>query len=221
MNQFLEPERKDQSMKTFSAAIVFVIGAIASNATADTLYTNQNAFVAALGPGYYAENFSSLTPFAGPLTSLSFTGGTTTVRYQITAPGSGLFVNRDGSGQNAVGNYAQADSVVVNFSSPNVYAIGAQFYLSNLSGVNQNGTILLSFSDATAGSVPSSSTTTAPPYGFFGIIASTPITSMTIANNAAGFLNMTGLITQAGAPVPEPATGLMLLAGLAGVLRRK
>lgn len=192
-------------------AALFVGSAIGASAQTTT-YTSESAFVAALSSGYYLENFSSQTAFAGPLASLSFSGGAPMVNYTITADPDGLFINND-SGLNAVGDYNSADDVLVTFTSPEVYAVGAEFYLNNLSGVNQNGSITIKFSDGTTGSAPSSAT---GPYGFFGIISTTPITSMTVVHDANYFINMANLYTGAN-PVPEPRTGLALLTGIVGL----
>ena len=194
--------------------VAAVFAGAAFGVSAQTVFTSESAFVAALSAGYYQENFSGLTPFNGsPISSLSFGGGTPAVGYQISSGAGGLFINND-SGLNAVGNWVQSFDLTVTFTSPNVYAVGAGFYLNDINGVNQNGIISITFSDGTAGTAPSSAS---GPYGFFGVIAATPITSMTVSENAAGFLNMANLYTEAS-PVPEPATaGLVFLAGIFGL----
>jgi hypothetical protein len=206
-------------MKLAKLFAVIIAGAAVSVSAQTITFTSESAFVAALNSGYYLENFSSLTAFDGPLASLSFSGGTPTFSYDITAAPAGLFVNND-SGLNAVGNFNSGDDMVVTFTSGNVYAVGAEFYLNNLAGVNQDGTIFLSFSNGTTGSAPSSAS---GPYGFFGIISATPITSMTVQADVNSFINMANLYSGA-APVPEPTTiGLGLLGGLVGLAcaRRK
>jgi hypothetical protein len=199
-------------MKITKLVAALLVGGAMGASAQFTTYTSESAFVAALSAGYYLENFSSQTAFAGPLSSLSFSGGAPTVSYNVTANPAGLFINND-SGLNAVGNYNTADDVVVTFTSPNVYAAGAEFYLNNLAGANQNGSITINFSGGGTGSAPSSAT---GPYGFFGIISTTPITSMTVVHDANYFLNVANLYSGA-TPVPEPATGLMLLMGVAGL----
>jgi len=196
---------------TKSVAALLVGGAMGASAQS-TIYTSESAFVAALPSGYYLENFSSQTAFAGPLSSLSFSGGAPTVNYTITADPAGLFINND-SGLNAVGNYNSGNDVLVTFTSSNVYAAGAEFYLNNLAGANQNGSITINFSGGATGSAPSSATGS---YGFFGINSTTPISSMTVVHDANYFINLANLYSGA-TPVPEPATGLVLLTGIAGL----
>ena len=200
-------------MNISKLAILVSLGT-ALSVKAATTFTSESSFLAALQPGYYHNDFSTLTAFSGPLSSVTASGGTPLVSYQITAPSSGLFINND-SGFNAVGNYAQSQDVVLTFTSPGVRAVGAEFYLCNISGVNQNGTISLTFSDGTTGTAPSSAT---GPYGFFGVIADVDLTSMTIAHNSAGFLNMANLTVQA---VPEPSAGCLSLLGAILLLRSR
>ena len=133
-------------------------------------------------------------------------------RFTITADPAGLFINND-SGLNAVGNYNSGNDVLVTFTSSNVYAAGAEFYLNNLAGANQNGSITINFSGGATGSAPSSATGS---YGFFGINSTTPISSMTVVHDANYFINLANLYSGA-TPVPEPATGLVLLTGIAGL----
>jgi hypothetical protein len=128
----------------------------------------------------------------------------------------GLFINND-AGANSVGNWIQAEDVTVTFTTPNVHAVGAEFYLNNISGVNQNGTISITFNTGASGSAISQA---AGPYGFFGIISDDAIQSMTIVHNSGGFLNMANSCVA----VPEPTSGVLMLMGLAGLvidLRRR
>ena len=204
-------------MKTIPLVAGLVIGA-ALSVSAQTVYTSESAFVSALAPGYYLETFASQAAFSAPA-SLSLSGGTPTVSYQISAPNS-LFINQDQYGVNAVGNNFQSDNVTISFTTP-VYSVGGEFYLSDIDGFDVAGTTSIIFSDGTTGNIPS--TSAGAPYGFFGLVSTTPITSLTINANASGFVNVANFYTSV-TPVPEPATaGLMLLSGIVGLAcaRRK
>ena len=197
-------------------AAVLCSGLTAGRAWASpVVYTSESAFIAALSPGYFHDNFGSLSPFNSvPLSVVSATGGTPAVTYDITAPPSGLFINND-SGFNAVGNWVQSQDVIVSLTSGNVYAIGAEFYLCDFNGVKQDGQISISFSDGASGTATSSAT---GPYGFLGVIDSGLITSMTVTHSSLGYLNMANLYLGG---VPEPSSLLLLgLSALAFIRRR-
>jgi len=195
----------------FTKLVAALLVGTAFGVSAQTTYTSESAFVSALAAGFYLEDFSSQPAFSSPA-SLSLSGGTPTVSYQISAPGL-LYINQDQNGNNAVGNYVQSDNVTVTFTTP-VYAVGAEFYLTDINGNGVAGTTSILFSGGTTGNIPS--TMSGPPYGFFGVTSTTPITSLVINANLSGFVNMANLYTSAS-PVPEPATGLILLAGITGL----
>ena len=197
-------------MKTTQLVAALFLSA-AFSVSAQTTYTSESAFVSALSPGYYLENFASQAAFSAPA-SLSVSGGTPTVSYQISAPNL-LFINQDQLGNNAAGNNFQSDNVTVSFTTP-VHAVGAEFYLTDINGNDVAGSTSIIFSDGTTGNI--TSTTSGPPYGFFGITSTTPITLLVINASASGFVNMANFYTSVS-PVPEPATGLVLLTGIAGL----
>jgi PEP-CTERM motif len=199
-----------KSMKITQWVAALFAGAAVS-VSGQTTYTSETAFVAALSSGYYLENFAGQAAFSAPA-SLSLSGGSPTVSYQISAPNL-LYINQDQFGNNAVGNNVQSDNVTVSFTTP-VYALGAEFYLTDISGNDVAGTTSIIFSDGTTGNI--TSTASGAPYGFLGVTSTTPITSLTIDANASGFVNMANFYTSA-TPVPEPATGLVLLTGIAGL----
>ena len=131
--------------------------------SADTVYTSESAFIAALQPGYYFNDFSTLTPFDGPLPPQYFSGGTPTISYGIHASPGGLLVNQDDGGLNAVGNFTIPGNMVVLFTSRNVYAVGAEYYFSgNILGALDDGNITLTYNEARQGPFQVTCTTHIP-----------------------------------------------------------
>ncbi len=205
-------------MKTFKKLTLLAVGLLVTFSAAAQVYTSKSSFVADLSSGYYLEDFSSLTSGAGPVLTLPFTGGAPPVSYVINAPPGGLFVTQPPD--KAVGNFSSTDDIIVTFNSGNVHTVGADFFLNNLSGVRQAGSISISFSDGTTAVVPSFESGA---YGFFGMSSGSVITSLTIANDGVNgnFINVANLYVSSVA-VPEPSAAVLLvLGGTLLSLRRK
>lgn len=184
---------------------------VTASQAATTTYTNRASFEASLPTGSYFNNFSGVPDaFNSPVASVTGTGGTPAIGYTITAPSSGLGVFPD-AGFKAVGNWNQAQSVVVTFNTGNVSSAGGDIWLSDINGNRVSGTFTVNYSDGSSVAVPS---TTSGPFGFAGITTDGgPLASMTIVNSASGYLNFSNF----SVAVPEPPAAATVALGLAAV----
>jgi hypothetical protein len=185
---------------------------------ATTIYTDRTVFEASLPTGNFFNNFSGVPDaFNAPVSSVSGSGGTPAISYTITAPTFGLGVFPDISPTKAIGNWTSSNNVVVDFTSGNVFSAGGSFWLTDINGNRQAGSVTVNFSDGSSAVVPS---TTTGDYGYLGITAdSAPLTQMTIMGTGGStYLNFSNFSTA----VPEPSTyALFLLAGAGYVLWRR
>lgn len=178
-----------------------------------TTFTSRAAFEASLPPGSFSNNFSGVPDaFSASLPIVSATGGTPAMSYVITANPSGVGVFPD-TGFKVIGNWAQSNPLVFTFTSGNVASAGGEIWLSTITGARVAGTVTVNFSDGSTVEVPS---TTSGAFGFGGITTTDgALSSMTIVNNSAGFLNLTNF--SVAVPVPEPVGMSLAAAGLAGL----
>jgi hypothetical protein len=145
-----------------------------------TIYTTQAAFDAALGSGLataYTETFTgdAGTAFSDPFSSKGFS-------YTVTAPPStGIIIDpmtqsnlvyRDGS---IIGPDFNNSYLVFTFTTPNVTAVGGNFFETDINGTVISGdTISLGLNDGTSTSFTSTSAS-----DFTGFVSKVPIQSLT------------------------------------------
>jgi hypothetical protein len=184
-------------------ALPAAVAAIFVQSTASAItFTDRAVFEASLPAGSYFDNFSGVPDAAEvPVPSISLSGGTPAISYEITGPPAGVGVFPD-AGFKAIGNWQPSNDVVVTFTSSNVFSAGASVWLSTITGVRVDGSITVDFSDGSTADVPSSSDTNVP-FGFIGVTSTTPLTTMTIRASTA-FLNFSNFSVAAGA---APVTG--------------
>ena len=199
-----------------AAVGLIALGAVslASVATAGvTTFTSRSSFEASLPAGNFFNNFSTVPDaFNSPVGSVSGTGGTPSIGYTITAPSAGLGVFPD-AGFKAVGNWNQAQPVVVTFNTGNVFSAGADVWLSDINGTRLEGTITVNYSDGSSVLVPSTATGA---FGFAGITTDVAaLSTMTFVNNPGGYLNVSNLSVAA---VPEPSSLALAGLGVAGAV---
>lgn len=178
-----------------------------------TTFTSRASFEASLPAGNFFNNFSTVPDaFNSPVSSVSGTGGTPSIGYTITAPSAGVGVFPD-AGFKAVGNWNQAQPVVVTFNTGNVFSAGADVWLSDINGTRVSGTITVNYSDGSSVLVPS---TTTGAFGFAGITTDVAaLSTMTILNNPGGYLNFSNF--SVATAVPEPSSIVLALLGTAGL----
>lgn len=180
----------------------------ASSMAATTTYTSSASFLAAVGMvTSYTQNFNSLpSPPAGPVPF-----GDNGLAYTLAAP-SDIYTSGD-----FFGTSLPNEALTVSFTSGNVYAVGGNFYATDI-GDNFNAvSVTLTLNDGTVAtftptSVGDSYRGFTSNVAFSSLVMSAPGVSLN-----AGLDNLT-------VAVPEPTSWLMMGLGLAGLLaarRRK
>lgn len=209
-----------RSPAVIAALAIVSLACVAEAAT--TTFTTRAAFESSLPTGFFFNNFSG-TPdaFNAPVSSVTGTGGTPAVAYEITAPTTGLGVFPD-AGFKAVGNWNAAQAVTVTFTSGNVVSAGGDIWLSDINGNRQAGSVTVDFNNGSPLAQILVPSTTSGTFGFAGITTTDgPISTMTLQPASGLYLNVSNLSVAA---VPEPASsGLMAIgaAGLGWLARRR
>ena len=147
-----------------------------------SLYPGQGDFLASLSPGYF-DSGAGFGISNGLTTSKSFSGGTPTFSYTVTAPLGGVF-----SDGNTISSFQTTDPLIFTFdTSPNpVTAVGGIFGGVNEFGVFQPSTLTLDLSDGTTQTLV---TTPESLTGFFGFIVpnDVSITTLTVTDTSVDF----------------------------------
>lgn len=184
-------------------ASALALGAMSASAWAGTtVYYTSSAFMAQTAPGAYTETFDGLAmPDAGPV--LFSAGG---YSYSLSAP-SDIYASGDFVGTSQIN-----EALTINFLSGNVYAVGANFFATNISDAFQSVQISVALNDGTSVSFTPASFA----QSYLGFVSTTAISSLTIS--APGVSLYAGLdnLTVAAA-VPEPASVVLASLGLIGV----
>ncbi|MBL9135959.1 MAG: PEP-CTERM sorting domain-containing protein [Verrucomicrobiales bacterium] len=194
--------------------MVVATGLMASfSAHSAAVYTSLSSFNAAIQGGAYFEDFEGLA--AGPLDFLStydFSGGTGPIQYTASANVE-LYVAMLPDSSKALTTIQFNNSLVLSFTTPNITAVGGEFFLLDGNESPANGTISVTLNDGSTSSFDVNShasgsldylgfTTTAPNY----------IQSITL-NGVSGQYSAVNNLTVGFAAVPEPA----VMASLAGL----
>jgi hypothetical protein len=184
-------------------ASALALGVMSASALAGTtVYSSSSAFLAQIAPGAYTESFTGLD--SPPSGAVGFSGNG--FAYSLFAP-SDIYASGDFVGTSQIN-----EALTISFLGGNVYAVGGNFFATNISDAFQSVQISLSLSDGT--SVSFTPTSLADSYR--GFVSDSAITSLTIS--APGMSLYAGLdnLTVA-AVVPEPASVLLASLGLIGV----
>jgi hypothetical protein len=197
---------------------MLLLGSVAAHAT---WYTSEAAFVAAINPTYYLEDFSSFT-FGNPLNGTQTTwaapganGYGWTATTTSSAPALGLYSNTSALSVNSAN-----DGLVLNFTGSPVKAFGGIVANSDISGNLQAGTVTMTLSDATTSNITFATATS----GFLGWVGPTAFTSVTITATSGVTNNWPQLdhaYTGTAAAVPEPMSMTGLAIGALALLRRR
>jgi len=193
-------------------------------------YTDVAAFQSAIQPGYYLENFDSLTPGqsldpSGNIAPMSFSSLDSAYSYTADAPGDSLWVVQDPN--NVAGQSLSTDSpgfnMIFTFAS-GIRAVGGNFFATDIYGNVTSGLITITLGDGTTQTLTDPLGTD---FGGFTSIGS-DISSLTVS--AAPDPLQDSLLTPVYGTVdnfytgttvtPEPQSVFLLLGGLAaGVLQ--
>jgi hypothetical protein len=170
-----------------------------------TVYTSSASFLANVAPGAYTESFTALSdPPAGPV--LFASGG---FAYAAASP---VDIYLSGG---FLGTNLPAEALTITFSSGNVKAVGANFYMTNVSDAFQSVAVNLTLSDGTVLAFTPTTLTNS----YRGFTSTVAITSLVIsAPGASLYAGLDNLTVGAVAPIPEPSTWALLALGGAGLL---
>ncbi len=197
-----------------AVALSVVACAGAAVAGSATVYTDSASFIANLAAGYYTNGFDDAVP--GPSLPLSYSqnGFSYDVNTQAGAV-SGLYndtglISTDNAG----------DSIVVTFTSGNVFAVGGNFWATDISVFPTGTDINIALSDGT-----NVSYTSTGPSDFRGFISNVAISSISIdaPDDLSGtpyWATMDNLTVGQAVPTPG-AIAVLGAAGLAGFRRRR
>lgn len=191
-----------RNIRHFLPALALALASVPSWA-AYTTYTNSATFLAQVAPGFYTESFDGLPqPPAG---QVSFAGGG--FGYSASAP-SDIYLGDD----LLTASNIDEDLTVV-FTSGNIKAFGANFYVTDINADLQPIEVLLLLNDGST--IKFTPTDIASSYrGFVSDVAFTSVTFKAPGQSAyAGLDNLTVGTTPRGHDVPEPTS--LALVGLA------
>jgi hypothetical protein len=182
--------------------------ACASGASAATAYTDSATFLGLTAPGRYTETF---TGGVAVTASASFLAGG--FGYTLTSTGGSTPIYRNGE---FIGNTYGNQSLTVTFTAGNPTAIGGNFYISDIDDLFVAAPVTINLSDGTTATFIPSGTATG---SYRGFIATVPITSLVLsAPGTLRYNSIDNFTVGVAAAVPEPASGVLMALGVAGLL---
>ncbi len=159
--------------------LVFLSFLIPSLASGAMVYESEASFLNKLSPSNYFNSFENSVPGDQGVTNATVSGGTPIFTVRASTDGTtnnNLYIVSGTlpSGQ-ALSTATEATVLTLDFTSGNVTAIGANFFLSDLAENRVPGTLSIVLNDGTSNTVASSSS---GPAAFRGFTSANPITSI-------------------------------------------
>jgi hypothetical protein len=206
---------KQLSLKSFALAVTLLCGAVTARADI-TVYTNRADFLSAISaPAVDNYNDLQIQWYPDPLKR-------TAGAYEYTvAADNGLFGGGTASDGWLTTNL-QGDPIRFTDFSRGVTGFGGNFFGSNVFGqFIPNTSVILVAGDGTTRTYELDNTTTNT---FLGFVSSTGLTSVSLVSAGSYWPTANDVTLGMAAPVPEPGTWAMLLAGmslLGAAMRRR
>ena len=167
-------------MRISIVVVSAILALSASSVSAGQFFTNETAFVNAIQPTYYLENFTNFTfgsPLDGSQPTYSAPGGN---GFGWTASANlGLYANASALSVNNANN-----PLTITFTSNIVMAVGGIVANTDFTGSTIPGTVTITTSDGASNSIVFATAT----QGFLGYTTTVPITSITL-NATSGAAN--------------------------------
>ena len=217
-----------------STALALSLFALTGTARADiTVYTSLAAFQAAVGTTG-TDTFAGMSITGATATPINRSAGSFSYTGSVL-PTSGTTTNNNFFAGGTTANPFLAtnragDTMSFSNFSAGVVAAGGNFFASDAAGLfTAVGGVIVTATDASGTITQTIAPTSASAGSFLGFVSTTGVTSFTVASNiaAAGvgiWPSADNLVLATAAPVPEPSSYAMLMAGLglaAWVVRRR
>ncbi len=170
------------------------------------VYSNLTTFAANINPGYGTETFDGLgTGTLGYLINFTNQSFLFNVGTPL-APATGLF-GVTGQGGDVWLSSNDPETIVFNFTSGNVTAVGGNFFNTDVNGALTSGTLTATINNGTTRTILNANTNS-----FLGFTSQTPITSLTLSGDNTTYLTANNLVVGV---VPEPSS--LALAAFGGI----
>ena len=215
---------KFQALKPLIVA-VSLLGWIGASKADITVFTTLASFQAAVGTTG-TDTFTGFSITGTTATPINRTAGSFSYTASVL-PTSGVATGSTFFGGGTTANPFLATNIAgdtISFSnfSAGVVAAGGNFFASNASGLfTALGGVTVIATDASGTSTQVIVPTSASAGSFLGFVSTTGITSFTVASNVAAagasIWPSADNLVLAAAPVPEPGSYALLLAGLGAV----